>query len=115
MVNFVMYFSNYKIASNYLSMKLDLSTVDRIAHLARLEFKGEDKEHILQDMNKMLNFVEKLNEIDTENVEPLIYMMDDENVMREDVVVQEITKEEGLKNAPKRDSDYFRVPKVIES
>jgi aspartyl-tRNA(Asn)/glutamyl-tRNA(Gln) amidotransferase subunit C len=95
-------------------MKIDNETVNKIAHLARLEFENEGKEQIIKDMNNMLAFVEKLNELDTSNVEPLIYMSDEVNVMRDDEVIQIITREEGLKNAPKKDSDYFKVPKVIE-
>ena len=95
-------------------MKIDHSIVDKIAHLARLEFENEAKEEIIKDMNNMLGFIEKLNELDTSNVEPLIYMSDEVNVLREDDVKQEITQEEALKNAPKHDSDYFKVPKVIE-
>ena len=95
-------------------MKIDNETVNKIAHLARLEFENEAKEQIIKDMNNMLVFVEKLNELDTSNVEPLIYMSDETNVLREDEVKQEITQNEALKNAPKKDSDYFKVPKVIE-
>ena len=95
-------------------MKLDLSTVKRLADLARLEFDQKSSEAMLVDLNKMLEFVEKLNELDTEGVEPLIYMVDEINVMREDEVKGEVSKDEALLNAPKKDSDYFRVPKVIE-
>lgn len=95
-------------------MKIDNETVDKIAHLARLEFENEAKEQIIKDMNNMLTFVEKLNELDTSSVEPLIYMSDEVNVLREDEVKQEITQDEALKNAPKKDSDYFKVPKVID-
>lgn len=95
-------------------MKINIDTVDKIAHLARLEFENEGKEQIMKDMNNMLAFIDKLNELDTTNVEPLIYMSDEVNVLREDVITQEITQQEGLKNAPKRDSDYFKVPKMIE-
>jgi aspartyl-tRNA(Asn)/glutamyl-tRNA(Gln) amidotransferase subunit C len=95
-------------------MKINIDTVDKIAHLARLEFENEGKEQIMKDMNNMLAFIDKLNELDTTNVEPLIYMSDEVNVLREDVIKQEITQQEGLKNAPKRDSDYFKVPKMIE-
>lgn len=95
-------------------MKIDKETVDKIAHLARLEFENEAKEQIIKDMNNMLTFVEKLNELDTSKVEPLIYMSDEVNVLREDEVKQEITQDEALKNAPKKDSDYFKVPKVID-
>ncbi|OFY86303.1 MAG: asparaginyl/glutamyl-tRNA amidotransferase subunit C [Bacteroidetes bacterium RIFCSPLOWO2_12_FULL_35_15] len=95
-------------------MKIDNETVDKIAHLARLEFENEAKEQIIKDMNNMLAFVEKLNELDTSNVEPLIYMNEEVNVLREDEVRHYITQDEALKNAPKHDSDYFKVPKVIE-
>ncbi len=95
-------------------MKIDNETVDKIAHLARLEFENEAKQEIIKDMNNMLSFIDKLNELDTQNVEPLIYMSDEVNVLREDDVKHEITQDEALKNAPKKDSDYFKVPKVLE-
>lgn len=95
-------------------MKIDNEIVDKIAHLARLEFENEAKVQIIKDMNNMLTLVGKLDELDTSNVEPLIYMSDELNVLREDEVKQEITQDEALKNAPAHDSDYFKVPKVIE-
>ena len=95
-------------------MKIDNETVDKIAHLARLEFNDQSKEQIIKDMNNMLSFIEKLNKLDTTGIEPLIYMSDEVNVLREDEVKQEITQQEALKNAPKHDSDYIKVPKVIE-
>lgn len=95
-------------------MKVDHKTVDEIAHLARLEFGAGAKDQIVNDMNRMLSFVEKLNELDTKGVEPLIYMTDESNVLREDVVAETITQKEALLNAPKKDSDYFKVAKVIE-
>jgi aspartyl-tRNA(Asn)/glutamyl-tRNA(Gln) amidotransferase subunit C len=95
-------------------MQLDLQTVEKLAELAKLEFNEQEKAEILGDLNRILAFVDKLNELDTTGVEPLVYMNDEVNVLRADVVVQEITHEEALLNAPKKDSDYFRVPKVIE-
>ncbi len=95
-------------------IRIDKEAVDKIAHLARLEFDNESKEQIIKDMNNMLAFVDKLNEIDTSNIEPLIYMSDEVNALREDEVIQEITQAEALKNAAKHDSDYFKVPKMIE-
>jgi aspartyl-tRNA(Asn)/glutamyl-tRNA(Gln) amidotransferase subunit C len=95
-------------------MTIDKKTVDEIAHLARLEFEDAAKEEIIKDMNRMLAFVDKLNELNTDGVEPLIYMNDDVDVMREDLAQNNITQQEALKNAPKKDSDYFKVPKVIE-
>jgi aspartyl-tRNA(Asn)/glutamyl-tRNA(Gln) amidotransferase subunit C len=95
-------------------MKISLETVEHIAHLARLEFEGEKKIAIQQDMENIIAFMDKLSEIPTENVEPLIFMTDEYNKLREDVAVVTITQDEGLKNAPKKDSDYFRIPKVLD-
>lgn len=94
--------------------KITPETVDKLATLSRLEFDGKAKEAIMSDLNRMLDFVSKLNELDTTGVEPLIYMNDEKNVLREDVVRKDITQKEALVNAPKKDSDYFKVPKVVE-
>ena len=96
-------------------MTIDEETVDKIAHLARLELSGNEKQEMIKDMNKILGFMDKLNEIDTTGVEPLVYMTDNINSFRDDIVKQEITHEEALLNAPKHDEDYFLVAKVIES
>lgn len=95
-------------------MTIDEETVDKIAHLARLELNGDEKQEMIKDMSKILDFMAKLNEINTSGIEPLVYMTDEVNVLREDVVIQQITHQEALKNAPKHDEDYFLVPKVIE-
>ena len=94
-------------------MKIDKDTVDKIAHLARLEVTDTEREELMGDMGKILDFMAKLNEVDTTGVEPLVYMTDTVNNYREDVLKQEITHEEGLSNAPKHDADYFKVAKVI--
>lgn len=96
-------------------MKITLEKVDDLAALARLSFEGEDKETMRQDLEKILEMCESLNQVDTAGVEPLIYMSGEVNVVREDIVLPELTKEQALKNAPKKDSDFFRVPKVIEA
>lgn len=98
----------------FYTMKIDSKTVDKLAELAKLEFDEASKKEIINDLNRIVSFVEKLNELDTSNVEPLIYLTEDTNVMRADEVKQEITQQEALKNAPKRDSDYIKVPKVID-
>jgi aspartyl-tRNA(Asn)/glutamyl-tRNA(Gln) amidotransferase subunit C len=95
-------------------MNIDSATVDNIANLARLELTGNEKQDMIQDMNKILGFMAKLNEVDTTGVEPLVYMSDEVNVFREDVIKQEITPTEALLNAPKHDDKYFLVAKVIE-
>jgi aspartyl-tRNA(Asn)/glutamyl-tRNA(Gln) amidotransferase subunit C len=89
-------------------------TVDKLATLSRLEFDGKEKDEIRNDLNRMLDFVSKLNELDTDHIEPLIYMSEEKNVLRADEEIQEITQKEALRNAPKKDSDYFKVPKVVE-
>jgi aspartyl-tRNA(Asn)/glutamyl-tRNA(Gln) amidotransferase subunit C len=94
-------------------MKITEETVDHIAHLARLEFTGESKQAIMQDMQNIVGFMDKLSEVDTEGVEPLIFMSDEINVLREDVAEVTVSQKEALKNAPKHDSDYFRIPKVL--
>lgn len=85
-----------------------------MAHLARLEIDEKDAPKMLEDMSKMVSFVEKLNEVDTEGIEPLTTMSHEVNALREDVVKNQLSKEEVLKNAPKKDNDFFRVPKVLE-
>lgn len=95
-------------------MKITPQKVDELAQLSRLKFEGEEKEIIRQDLEKILAMCEKLNEVNTDGVEPLVYMTDNTNVLRKDEVQQVITHEEALRNAPKKDSDFFRVPKVIE-
>lgn len=95
-------------------MKISEEIVEHIAHLARLEFEGDKKQAIQQDMENIISFMNKLSEVPTDNVEPLIFMNDEYNKLREDIAVVSITQDEGLKNAPKKDSDYFRIPKVLD-
>jgi|SRR6266700_1300703 len=98
----------------FVSMEVNDAMVDNLANLARLQFNAEEKEIIKKDLQRMIHFVDKLNEVDTANVEPLLHMSDQVNVLREDIVQGSITREEGLKNAPDTDGVFFRVPKVIK-
>jgi aspartyl-tRNA(Asn)/glutamyl-tRNA(Gln) amidotransferase subunit C len=95
-------------------MKIDKESIKKIAHLARLEFDENSAEKMSKDMSQILDWVEQLNEIDTTNVEPLTTMSSEINDMREDKVANQLDHESALKNAPKRDTDYFIVPKVLE-
>ena len=95
-------------------MTIDQETVDKIAHLARLELSGDEKQEMIKDMSKILDFMAKLNEIDTSGIEPLVYMTNEVNVLRDDIVKQQVTHQEALQNAPKHDDDYFLVAKVID-
>ncbi|GAA4908242.1 Asp-tRNA(Asn)/Glu-tRNA(Gln) amidotransferase subunit GatC [Mucilaginibacter defluvii] len=95
-------------------MTIDKQTVDKIAHLARLELAETEKEELMKDMSQILDFMAKLNEVDTAGVEPLVYMTTEDNVLREDVVKHEITTEQALLNAPKHDGSHILVAKVID-
>ncbi|RKD16092.1 asparaginyl/glutamyl-tRNA amidotransferase subunit C [Pelobium manganitolerans] len=95
-------------------MKVDKETVDKIAHLARLELTEAEEERSIEELSEILSFMEKLNELDTSGVKPLIYMNEAVNVLRPDVIVQELTREEALKNAPLKNEEYFKVSKVIQ-
>ncbi|OCX53452.1 glutamyl-tRNA amidotransferase [Mucilaginibacter sp. PPCGB 2223] len=92
---------------------MNKETVDKIAHLARLEVTDAEREELIKDMENILGFMDKLNEIDTTGVEPLVYMTTTLSPLRPDVVRQEITHEQALENAPEHDDDHFRVAKVI--
>jgi len=95
-------------------MKIDKDTLNKIAHLSRLDISESDTDKILKDMNNIVAFVEKLNEVNTDGVEPLTTMSHEINALREDEVKPHLSHERALKNAPKKDEDYFRVPKVLE-
>jgi aspartyl-tRNA(Asn)/glutamyl-tRNA(Gln) amidotransferase subunit C len=95
-------------------MKIDKDTLNKIAHLSRLEFDERNTEKMLSDMNGIIAFVEKLNEVNTDGIEPLTTMSHELNSLRHDEVKTHLSHERALRNAPKKDSDYFRVPKVLE-
>lgn len=95
-------------------MKIDRAMLDKIAHLARLEFDEKDAGKMMQQMTDIVNWVEKLKEVDTEGVEPLTTMSFEVNALRDDEVKEPLSHERALQPAPKKDSDYFRVPKVLD-
>jgi len=95
-------------------MEVNDTLVDKLAHLARLRFEDAEKEEIKNDLQKMIVFVEKLNELDTTGVEPLLHMTDEINVLREDQIEGSISREDALRNAPLHDEQFFKVPKVIK-
>ncbi len=95
-------------------MKIDKALISRLEHLARLELSAEERETIMADLNEILEMVEKLQELDTNNVEPLIYVNEDVNVWREDQITGQVDREAALRNAPASDGTFFQVPKVID-
>ncbi|MBC8032599.1 MAG: Asp-tRNA(Asn)/Glu-tRNA(Gln) amidotransferase subunit GatC [Chitinophagaceae bacterium] len=95
-------------------MQVTDKLVEDLANLSRLSFNEQEKEEIKKDLQKMISFVNKLNEVNTDGVEPLLHMTDAVNVYREDIVQGSMRKEEALLNAPAADGNYFKVPKVIK-
>lgn len=94
-------------------MSVTLKDVEHIAELARLKFSKEELENFTHQLNQILEYMDKLNELDTENVEPLSYPVEGNNIFREDELKPSISREEALRNAPDSDDEFFKVPKVI--
>lgn len=94
-------------------MEVNDALVDKLANLAKLRFDDEERTAIKNDLQRMIGFVEKLNELDTTGVEPLLHLSDAVNVLREDEIKGSISREEGLQNAAVHDEEFFKVPKVI--
>jgi len=95
-------------------MKVNDAMVEKLAHLSRLQFNEKEKVEIKNDLQRMIVFVEKLNELNLDEVEPMLFMSEEVNVLREDEIKGSISREEVLKNAPLHDGQFFKVPKVIK-
>ena len=95
-------------------MEVNDALINNLAQLARLEFNDAEKDEIKNDLQKMIAFIDKLNELDTSGVEPLLHMSENVNVLREDEVKGSISREDALKNGPIHDDQFFKVPKVIK-
>lgn len=95
-------------------MSVTKKEVEKIAELAKLKFSESELENFTHQLNDILKYIEKLNELNTDNVEPLSHPVEKTNVFREDKLKPSINTEEALKNAPLADENYFKVPKVIQ-
>ena len=95
-------------------MAITLKDVEHVANLARLEFSDEEKKTLMNQLNRILEYMEKLNELDTSKVEPLSHVIPLTNVFREDKVKPSLSVSDVLKNAPAKTDKFFKVPKVIE-
>ena len=95
-------------------MEVNDAMVDKLAHLSRLQFNENEKAEIKNDLQRMIAFVEKLDELNLDGVEPLLHMSSEVNVLREDEIKGSISREYALKNAPLHDDQFFKVPKVIK-
>ena len=98
----------------FCTMEVNDALVDKLANLARLQFNAAEKEGIKTDLQRMIQFVEKLNELDTTGIAPLLHMSEEVNILRNDEVKGSVNRTEGLKNAPVHDEQFFKVPKVIK-
>ena len=95
-------------------MKVDEQLVDKLAHLARLEFNGSEKQQIIADLDRILGFVAQLQEVNTDGVEPLLMLSDASTSLRADQLNESLSATDALKNAPSHDQQYFKVPTVIK-
>lgn len=94
-------------------MSVKKEDVLHIAALAKLKFDESEIENFTSQFNEILSYIEKLNELNTENVKPLAHPFESQNVFREDELKQSVSTEDALKNSPSRTEEFFRVPKVI--
>ena len=91
---------------------IEIKDVEHVAKLARLELSEDEKVKFSKQLGDILKYVEQMNEVNTEGVEPMNHAMEFYNVMREDVVRYENTREELMANAPEQEEDFFKVPKI---
>lgn len=94
-------------------MQIDTKLILRLEELARLELSEEERQRLTADLNKILGMVEKMEELDTSHVEPLVYITEAVNVLREDQIKNQVTQEAAFANAPEHDGQHFKVPKVL--
>ena len=95
-------------------MAVTIKDVEKIALLAKLKFNEGEKAKLQQELNKILEYIDQLNELNLENVLPLENINESENVIRKDIPKESLITEEALKNAPSRTGKFFKVPKVID-
>ncbi|GIK21947.1 MAG: Asp-tRNA(Asn)/Glu-tRNA(Gln) amidotransferase subunit GatC [Ignavibacteriota bacterium] len=94
-------------------MSVTKKDVEEIAGLAKLKFNDEELQNFTVQMNEILTYMDKLNELDTENVKPLSHPVEQVNIFREDKLKKSVSTEEALKNSPDKTDQHFKVPKVI--
>ncbi|MCF6097119.1 Asp-tRNA(Asn)/Glu-tRNA(Gln) amidotransferase subunit GatC [Thermovorax subterraneus] len=95
-------------------MKITIETVEHVANLARLYLSEEEKAEMANTLSSILDYMDKLNELDTTDVPPTAHIIPLKNVFREDVVKESLPREEALKNAPEKERGFFKVPRIIE-
>jgi aspartyl-tRNA(Asn)/glutamyl-tRNA(Gln) amidotransferase subunit C len=96
-------------------MEVNDALIERLCRLANLEFDGPSKQEIKADLEKMIGFVEKLRELDVSGIEPLLYMGEETDILREDNAEPPLDRRDALGNAPLANEAYFLVPRVVKS
>ena len=97
-----------------MSMKIDEAQVRRVALLSRLELSDQEVSQFSTQLSAIFEYIEKLNELDTDTVEPLAHCLPIHNVLRDDVPRSSLSNDEALANAPDREDEYFKVPKILD-
>ena len=97
-----------------MKKRIDEAAVRKVAKLGRLDLSDEEVAEFSGQLSAILEYVEKMNELDTENVEPLAHCLAVSNVFRDDVVAESLGTEKTLTNAPEADEEYFKVPKILD-
>jgi len=95
-------------------MEVNDLLIDNLAKLSHLSFSEQERKEIKADLQEMISFIEKLKEVNTDGVTPLLHMSSNVNILRDDVVQGSVNRNEALKNAPDTDGTFFKVPKVIK-
>tara|TARA_B100000767_G_C19690085_1_gene503603 strand:- start:366 stop:656 length:291 start_codon:yes stop_codon:yes gene_type:complete len=95
-------------------MKIDNKLISNLSKLAKLDFDEKSSLDMQEDLRKIIGFIDKLSEINTDKIKPLIYLSEELNVLRDDDEIQNLSQERALQNAPNKDSDYILVPKVLK-
>ena len=95
-------------------MKINKNVISKLARLSKLKFNEDEMKLISNDLSKMLEFINQLQELDTEGIDPLIHVNEEINNCREDQVQGMISQEEALSNSPVKDGTYFKLPKVLD-
>ena len=96
------------------NIKVDNKLIDSLSKLAKLKFDKKSTKKMKSDLDVILGFVDAISKIDTDAIEPLIYMSEEINILRDDEIVSEVSQKDALKNAPQKDSDYFKVPTILK-
>ncbi|PCJ60815.1 MAG: Asp-tRNA(Asn)/Glu-tRNA(Gln) amidotransferase GatCAB subunit C [Candidatus Hydrogenedentota bacterium] len=95
--------------------KITTEDVEYVAGLAQLILDDDAKQRLVKEMGDILSYMDKLSELNTDDVEPMMHVLDITNVYREDVVGKSLTREQTLKNAPKHDDEFFLVPRILDA